>query len=206
MLSYPEKLALGCVVILSNSTFIPVIITLAKKRFFFECFVACFALVCSVMYHTSEAYGAPLMMDEGKWHKLDNVAAISGFVVMFIHFMDFQDRGTTLILNYISFGIILILQECSPWDLRFTVYPIVISAVCFIVRYSYFHRTPFDVMNLNRGLFIGCIAIFFFYLGLDDRNDYLRIYHGLWHFFIGAAGYFMWQSVHPVTRGVIYDK
>ena len=32
-----------------------------------------------------------------------------------------------------------------------------------------------------------------FVRGLDDLNDYIRIYHTLWHLFIGIAFYYLWQ-------------
>lgn len=51
--------------------------------------------------------------------------------------------------------------------------------------------------NLNykmfvKGTSIMCIAFFFFKLGLDDNNDYLRIYHGMWHLTVGFASFYNW--------------
>ena len=37
------------------------------------------------------------------------------------------------------------------------------------------------------------IALCFFYKGLDDLNDYLRIWHALWHFFIGITSFYFLQ-------------
>lgn len=37
------------------------------------------------------------------------------------------------------------------------------------------------------------IAFLFFYKGLDDHNDYLRFYHGLWHLFVGIFSFYVWQ-------------
>ena len=37
------------------------------------------------------------------------------------------------------------------------------------------------------------ISLFFFYKGLDDLNDYLRIWHALWHFFIGITSFYFLQ-------------
>ena len=37
-------------------------------------------------------------------------------------------------------------------------------------------------------------AFYFFYRGLDDYNDYLRFYHGMWHLFISFFAFWMWQS------------
>ena len=37
------------------------------------------------------------------------------------------------------------------------------------------------------------ISLFFFYKGLDDLNDYLRIWHALWHFFVGITSFYFMQ-------------
>ena len=34
-------------------------------------------------------------------------------------------------------------------------------------------------------------GLFFFVKGLDDANDYLRIYHSIWHFCGSVAAYYM---------------
>ena len=34
-----------------------------------------------------------------------------------------------------------------------------------------------------------------FVKGLDERQDYLRLWHGLWHCFVGLSGFFSWQSI-----------
>ncbi len=36
------------------------------------------------------------------------------------------------------------------------------------------------------------VAAFFFYLGLDENNDYLRFYHGMWHFTVSLWGYYLY--------------
>ena len=45
-----------------------------------------------------------------------------------------------------------------------------------------------------------------FIRGLDDLNDYIRIYHTLWHIFIGTAFYYLWQAQYKnyVTYTEIY--
>ena len=37
------------------------------------------------------------------------------------------------------------------------------------------------------------ISLIFFYKGLDDLNDYLRIWHSLWHVFIGLTSFHLLQ-------------
>jgi predicted membrane channel-forming protein YqfA (hemolysin III family) len=44
------------------------------------------------------------------------------------------------------------------------------------------------------------LGLFFFYLGLDDANDYLRIYHGIWHICASVFGYYCLTSVRVVDH------
>ena len=46
-----------------------------------------------------------------------------------------------------------------------------------------------------------------FIRGLDDLNDYIRIYHTLWHIFIGIAFYYLWQIQYKnyVSFSEIYN-
>ena len=46
-------------------------------------------------------------------------------------------------------------------------------------------------------------AVPFFVLGLDDANDPYRMFHGLWHIFVGGASYYLWQTVRcPVATNL----
>jgi predicted membrane channel-forming protein YqfA (hemolysin III family) len=47
--------------------------------------------------------------------------------------------------------------------------------------------------NLYIGVGFLFIAVIFFIKALDDKLDYLRIYHGIWHLFIGISFYYLWQ-------------
>ena len=38
-----------------------------------------------------------------------------------------------------------------------------------------------------------CISLFLFYQGLDDLNDYLRLWHAIWHVFIGITSFYFLQ-------------
>jgi len=46
---------------------------------------------------------------------------------------------------------------------------------------------PAKKYYLQRGLILFFIGIFAFYKGLDEYNDYLRIWHGIWHLAIGTS-------------------
>ena len=108
----------------------------------------------------------------------------------------------------------LVCQEISPWNEFFTFFPILVPAFLVIVRRLVFlesHLCPrlkpswliLGVISLLAGL--GC-----FIKGLDDRNDYLRIWHGMWHVF-GSLGFFcLFFSKKPVDlisiHQAVHDK
>ena len=50
-------------------------------------------------------------------------------------------------------------------------------------------------MYLKRGIGLLGIAVFCFVKGLDDLNDYLRIWHGCWHMFGSISLFFTLQTV-----------
>ena len=45
------------------------------------------------------------------------------------------------------------------------------------------------------GLISLTLGICCFSIGLDDANDYLRLFHGIWHVFASGFGYFCLKSV-----------
>ena len=46
-----------------------------------------------------------------------------------------------------------------------------------------------------KGCLIMAVGIIGFAKGLDDENDYLRLWHGLWHCFGSVAYFYLWQSI-----------
>jgi predicted membrane channel-forming protein YqfA (hemolysin III family) len=63
--------------------------------------------------------------------------------------------------------------------------------------------------NMTIAIFPFCVGLFFFYLGLDEKNDYLRLLHGAWHFCAGIFGYYCFTSVSVITtdkRGHMDDS
>ena len=45
---------------------------------------------------------------------------------------------------------------------------------------------------LKRGVLLLVAGVVCFVRGLDDETDYLRVWHGLWHCFVGLASFFLW--------------
>jgi len=88
----------------------------------------------------------------------------------------------------------VIFQEMNPWNFLFTVAPIIFYIFIFAIVILIRKRIPYiNSRNAKIGFGLLAIGIFFFKLGLDETNDYLRCYHGLWHLFIGLSAVFTWQ-------------
>jgi predicted membrane channel-forming protein YqfA (hemolysin III family) len=43
------------------------------------------------------------------------------------------------------------------------------------------------------------IAVIFLIDGLDDKNDYLRFSHGMWHVFVSIFSWFAFNAVEVVS-------
>lgn len=59
------------------------------------------------------------------------------------------------------------------------------------LRIYYYNRVQitYNINRLIASIIILVIAGQFFINGLDEKNDYLRFNHGLWHMFAGLAHY-----------------
>ncbi len=44
--------------------------------------------------------------------------------MLIVYLMDNKDEKEDEKLNFIGFFIVMLAQECAPWDIRFTVFPI----------------------------------------------------------------------------------
>ncbi|ESL05509.1 hypothetical protein TRSC58_06840 [Trypanosoma rangeli SC58] len=76
-----------------------------------------------------------------------------------------------------------------------------LSCFCMIGRFP-----VVDYRHLfAAALFMG-LAVPFFIAGLNDAEDPCRIYHGLWHLFVGIASYFMWLMVKTPGATGPYPK
>lgn len=48
-------------------------------------------------------------------------------------------------------------------------------------------------MTIKSATYILLGAVFFAF-SQDENKDYLRIYHGMWHLFIGLSAMYTWQT------------
>ena len=108
--------------------------------------------------------------------------------------------------NYISTLFILIIQKRGPWDLTNTIIPILICGLYVIYDLMKHGMPTYYKPQLVKGIIFFGIGLIMFIRGLDDLNDYIRIYYTLWHIFIGIAFYYLWQIQYKnyVTYPEIY--
>ena len=185
---------------ISNLAFTPALFLLIRKKYYFPVFMGLFTEITSFMYHFMESIALKkfMNMDEYQWHKLDNVGSIACFMSLAVFLMDNRNQELDTILNYTALVITILLQESDPWNILNTVVPIL----------SYFLLIPIISWKRGRkarynkkmhtygliGLFPGVIC---FYIGLNEFKDYLRFFHGCWHFFVGVSSFFIWQCKAP---------
>ena len=133
-----------------------------------------------------------MFLGEGLWHILDNITSILCIIVLLIHFTNYQNEVYAQLNKFVALWVVLLCQFKSPWDLKFTVVPIVIQIVILILKYIFVDGLTLPAMNrfmLKRSVLFQSIGFMFFYLGLDKDKDPYRLYHGLWHTFTGIATY-----------------
>ena len=206
----PPPLLLFATTVLSQcvTAYIPVIMW--RHRWPFEFCVTLFAIVTSVMYHTCQSFKIKIGLDELQWHRLDNIAAISCFGIWFTYLCCFKDPHVDQLVKIVTFMLTVIVQEPWPWDVRFTVAPIVAYLVCLPVATG-LHRLwrhgrwpPYDWRNFAIGVSLLLASFYFFYRGLDDDNDQWRLWHGGWHVASGLASVRLWMVVkQPINHRVV---
>ena len=119
-----------------------------KKEF--EAFVAYFTTLTSFMYHLCDSVQQSVWMTAGKWHRLDNIGAITAFACWFIYLCRFKERRMQQRIYFFFFAVVLVAQEKSPWDERYTYAPIGAACALLLVRFVFFHRHMEHVRYVGR--------------------------------------------------------
>ncbi len=199
-LSSFEQLLMVIITGISNFAFTPALILLIKKKYYFPVFLGLFTEITSFMYHFMESIALKsfLNMDEGQWHKLDNIGSISCFMSLAVYMMDNRNAETDTILNFSALILNMILQESDPWNLSYTVVPILVYfLMIYGVSWCRDRKTVYKRKMHIYGVFTIIPGVICFYLGLDEFKDYLRFFHGCWHFFVGVSSFYIWQVNTP---------
>jgi hypothetical protein len=182
---------------MSHVACLPSVFQLMRRRWMFETYVCTCALIASFMYHTCEALGTSFFLNEGRWHRLDNIGVLSCFGVYFTYLCNFRNIYTEQFVKYSTVALAIVAQEKDPWNELYTFGPMaVFIGIPLFVHGCVRRKVPaFDVKSAVLGFGLLVAAVPFFLAGLDDGNDPYRMYHGLWHVVSGAASFFMWRVV-----------
>lgn len=165
-----------------------------------ETVISIFAIISSVLYHSLELTEASVLGGTSHhWHIADNIFSSTAFCFVAINFIQYSTTMMSVEMAKI-FVICLsvICQTIAPWDFRYTCWPIVISLVGTTLFFIFKRRWP--QINTKWGAISGISAIaslIFFTLGLNDENDFLRFYHGMWHLSASTFMYSVLRCAHP---------
>ncbi len=185
---------MAIITVLSNITIIPSIILMHYQHRYFTFYLSISSFITSCMYHLGESLDIKIFLPQLKWHELDNIYAIYSLNCMFLGFNRFvNDLKFMTKLNYFNFFMILIYQQKGPWIVSNTVKPFIIAIIVTLYLNIRYGREKINKAPLIPGGILCFFSLIIFVRGLDDLNDYLRIYHSLWHVLIGASSFYLWQ-------------
>jgi hypothetical protein len=74
------------------------------------------------------------LFDTGHWHRLDNLGCIAGLITLIVYFIDLEDDGNEELLNLSGLFIAMICQEGYPWDIFYTLLPLLPFALILAYR------------------------------------------------------------------------
>ena len=203
--SFWEKFLMMIFTSASNFWAIPGCIGVYQRGKYYHAFIGAMLITISTIYHFVDSFHIDnFLFDDGHWHRLDNMASAQGFISLIVYFLDLKDPDKEELYNLIGFLVTLVCQEGYPWQIEFTLLPLLPFFAMFI--YKYF-KTGFNITNrtaLQRGRRYLLIAIIFFILGLDETKDYLRILHSIWHFFSALTFFYLFQSDYEKDKEIYY--
>jgi len=191
--SETEKLLTAFISGFSNFALIPSLFLMRYKKRYFEFYLGILTFLSSFLYHFTESLDIKIILKPGRWHKLDNIGSITGINSLLINNFKNFSNDDKLEANFISLIIIFLFQFDHFWKIENTIFPIAICMSCLIINYIICGIPHANKQMLFKGLFLFVVAAVMFSFGLDDDKDYLKIYHSLWHFFIGIATFYLWQ-------------
>eukprot|EP01127_Copromyxa_protea_P000679 TRINITY_DN10583_c0_g1_i1.p1 TRINITY_DN10583_c0_g1~~TRINITY_DN10583_c0_g1_i1.p1 ORF type:complete len:208 (-),score=13.48 TRINITY_DN10583_c0_g1_i1:33-623(-) len=178
-------------VVLTNLSFLPVAVLSWKRRNYVLFVIFVMTFITSLMYHFAETLDRRAKffgMTPGNWHRIDNICAILTFQVLAVDYARIKYSNVREGVRWALLMICLWCQEKGPWDVVYTIIPIVFSFIVMLFNWFFVLKTiPPVGPRFWMGTSFGLVALFFFYQGLDDDNDWIRLNHGLWHFFAGCS-------------------
>jgi hypothetical protein len=202
-----ERLLMFIFTGLSNFWCFPCLYLIYKRKMVFGFMLGSFTFLCSLIYHSMDSLEIHEMyLTASDWHRLDNIGSIMSLIYLFVFLMDNLDRdgdiyiscyesNTDRVLLYLGLFITLLMQTKHPWDLENTLIPILLYGVVLILKVLLVRRPRIIRQNFSKACSILGFGFYCFNKGLDDANDYLRMWHGIWHFCGSASLFYFYQSV-----------
>ena len=125
---------------------------------------------------------------------MDNIFVIASFSVYLLYLSGSIGHRSVV---YSTLIVSLIAQEKDPWNINYSVVPIVFyGAVGVMLRVMDMNKTKvqYNWEMLGKSSFLTLIGVYFFMKGLNEFDDYLRFNHGMWHMLAGIASWYGFQS------------
>ncbi|CAJ1361921.1 unnamed protein product [Effrenium voratum] len=192
----------------TNLALLPAIVLTGQLDMYFESVVCSFALFTSSMYHVCQSLRCRCLgFNSGRWHHMDNVFAITGLLVSIVNFSQVPRPSSWRELrNTLVVSIVICAQISSPWDLMHSIGPLAVGVVLMFFEMIYLRRLPtLCKADLVKAALCACGGGLCFYKGLDQFEDWLRLWHGGWHIFVGAMLYYCVRAQNPRTRVAAKD-
>ena len=202
-----EKAVMFLATGLSNFWCFPSLYIVYKRKMIFGFMIGIFTFLCSFMYHSMESLEIrTFYLTYSEWHKLDNIGSIMSLIYLLVFLMDNIDYsdGTYIsryetnidrVLCYLGLFITLLMQTKHPWDLENTLVPLALFLLILVFKVTFVRKPRIIQQNFMTAWGILAFGFVCFYKGLDDEKDYLRIWHGIWHFCGSAALFYFYQSI-----------
>ena len=77
-----ERIIMGIINSLSNFAILPTVFLIYHQKNIFSYYIGYFSILVSVMYHICESLDIVVILEQLKWHELDNIGAIYSFSQM----------------------------------------------------------------------------------------------------------------------------
>mmetsp|Transcript_9287 Transcript_9287/g.13811 ORF Transcript_9287/g.13811 Transcript_9287/m.13811 type:complete len:258 (-) Transcript_9287:282-1055(-) len=203
-----EKFLMLIITGITNFASLPGLYILYHKGMFLHFHIGMFTMATSFLYHSLEAVQwEQLYLNQGGWHKLDNIGSILCFILLMVYWMDnlqkkkgniYHSKNTcTTDIHLIMGGtaLTLTMQAKHPWLIENTVVPILVFLVLLLIKLAVVGTSRLNKRFFFKGMLFMGFGVMCFVRGLDDQTDYLRFWHGCWHCGVGLSSFYLWQSI-----------
>ena len=197
-----ERILIAFFTGITNFSFLPVIFLMILQKRYFEVYLSIYTGITSFLYHVCEGLDYDIYMNQKKWHVCDNIGSITAINSILVYFMRFNNYEKEVKYNLFCLFLAITLQINEPWDLNNTILPIILYAALLgyhIYNFIDGHKVRYHPQMLKNGMILLLFAFIGFFYGLDEHTDYLRLYHCVWHIFIGISTFYLRQAV-------VYDE